>query len=309
VKSVAPKRPPKNGAVTETSFNGAAVATQPVTGPDPRNNLNELGASEWISETVSVWAQRGLGSAHADARIEREHPAPFSFSDVRRLVRFFTKSGAVVLDPFAGVGSTLKAAALEGRRGIGIELSRRYATLASRRLREEVASQGVSIAGQTILTGDARKHLPSIATNSVDFVATSPPYASILHKEDHKAKRERKDLGLDTKYSADARDLGNITDYPRFLQELCDIFVDVARVLKPRAYAAVVVSDFRQKSRYVMFHSDFASGVAKLGLELRGIKILCQRHKKVYPYGYPYAYVPNIHHQYILIFQNTKLKA
>src|SRR5690242_1175784 len=74
---------------------------------DARNQLNDLTAKEWIVETVSVWNQRGLGAGHKDAQIERQHPAPFSFTDVGRLIRFFTKSGAVVLDPFVGVGSTL----------------------------------------------------------------------------------------------------------------------------------------------------------------------------------------------------------
>ena len=87
---------------------------------------------------MSVWVQRGLGKGHEHAQIERQHPAPFSFQDVARLIRFFTKKGETVLDPFVGVGSTLKAAAMEGRNGIGIELNSRYATLARERLNMEV---------------------------------------------------------------------------------------------------------------------------------------------------------------------------
>lgn len=104
----------------------------------PVNRLNDLEAKEWIPETVSVWTQRGLGKGHEHAQIERLHPAPFSFQDVARLIRFFSKSGETVLDPFVGVGSTLKAAALEGRRGIGIELNGKYAELSRERLRLEV---------------------------------------------------------------------------------------------------------------------------------------------------------------------------
>jgi DNA modification methylase len=92
-------------------------------GVHPKNTLNDLTAKEWIVETVSVWIQRGLGANHADAQIEKQHPAPFSFSDVTRLIRFFTKADQVVLDPFVGVGSTLKACALEGRKGVGFELN------------------------------------------------------------------------------------------------------------------------------------------------------------------------------------------
>ena len=69
---------------------------------------------------------------------------------------------------------------------------------------------------------------------------------------------------------------------------------------------AVVVSDFRDKSKYIMFHADLAKKLDAVGLEMRGLKVLYQRHKRIFPYGYPYAYVPNIHNQYILILQNAK---
>ncbi len=49
-------------------------------GVSPRNQLNELTATEWVRETVSVWRQKGLGAGHPDAQIEKQHPAPFSFT-------------------------------------------------------------------------------------------------------------------------------------------------------------------------------------------------------------------------------------
>lgn len=274
---------------------------------DPRNQLNELTAREWIPETVSVWTQKGLGAGHPDAQIERQHPAPFSFTDVGRLIRLFTKRGATVLDPFVGVGSTLKACAVDGRRGVGIELNPTFAALARRRLQTEVRDLFATLEEQTILEGDARTILPGLAPESVDFVVTSPPYWGILKKnDDHKVRQERLSNGLCTDYGEDSRDLGNIKSYPEFLDALASIFVEVIRVLRRGKYAAVVVSDFRDKSRYVMFHADLARRVEADGLELRGIKVLYQRHKKVFPYGYPYAYVPNIHNQYILILQKPK---
>ena len=104
-------------------------AEELTTSVDQRNQLNDLSAKEWIPETVSVWNQRGLGAGHPDAQIERQHPAPFSFTDVGRLIRFFTKRGHTVLDPFVGVGSTLKACAIDGRSGIGIELNPTFAEI------------------------------------------------------------------------------------------------------------------------------------------------------------------------------------
>ena len=43
-------------------------------------------------------------------------------------------------------------------------------------------------------------------------------------------------------------------------------------------------------------------------LTLQGVKVLAQNHKSLLPYGYPFAYVENIHHQYILIFRKDPVK-
>lgn len=273
---------------------------------DPRNPLNDLNSTEWMPETVSVWNQKGLGAKHPDAAIERQHPAPFSFTDVSRLIRFFTKRGGVVLDPFVGVGSTLKACAVEGRKGIGFELNPKYAELAEQRLRTEIRDLWATIEEQDVRVGDARELLHELPENSLDFVVTSPPYWNILHKEDHKARQERIEQDLDTKYGDDPRDLGNIHDYPEFLSNLANILGSCGYALKPKKYMAVIVSDFRDKSKFVMFHADIAKALEAYHLELRGLTVLYQRHKRIFPYGYPYAYVPNIHNQFILVLQNAK---
>lgn len=272
----------------------------------PKNKLNDLTSTEWIAETVSVWIQKGLGANHKEAQIEKLHPAPFSFQDIGRLVRFFTKRGGVVLDPMVGVGSTLKACVLNERNGIGFELSPYFSELAQQRLREEVPTDLLLAFPQRVLTGDARKLIHQIEDNSVDFVVTSPPYWNILHKEDHKVRSGRISKNLRTVYSDDNLDFGNIASYEDFLHELGLLFNGCSAKLKLKKYMAVIVGDFRDKSKYYMFHADLACELERLGWGLRGITILYQNHKRVFPYGYPAAYVPNIHHQYILIFQNER---
>ena len=300
------KLPALHNGNTPVTSNDAPLAVKDKRDIDPRNSLNDLTGKEWIVETVSVWNQRGLGARHPDAKIERQHPAPFSFTDISRLVRFFTKRGQVVLDPFVGIGSTLKACALEGRKGIGIELNPNFAELTRERIHTEVRDMFSTADEQQVLEGDVRDLLPGIADESIDFIVTSPPYWAILKKEDHKVRQERIAHGLSTDYGDDPRDLGQISSYEEFLRELRAIFSECQRVLKRGKFMAIVVSDFRDKSRYVMFHSDLAQTLEAIGLEMRGLKVLCQRHKKVYPYGYPYSYVPNIHHQYILVLQRPK---
>ncbi len=267
----------------------------------PKNQLNDLTAKEWIPETVSVWTQRGLGKGHEHAQIEREHPAPFSFQDVARLVRFFTKRGELVLDPFVGVGSTLKAAALEGRRGIGIELNKRYADLARQRLRLEVEESVLASAKQRVIRGDAAKVLRKLPKEEVKLVVTSPPYWNILHKKDHKAEQERVSNGLDTHYGDDPADLGNIELYDEFLHRLADVLTLTHPLLVAKGHLCIVVGDFRHKSRYFMFHADLSREMESRGFVLKGLTVLYQRHKRIFPYGYPYSFVPNLHHQYIII--------
>lgn len=298
-----------------------AVETKPIADTPPstqkgglaaRNTLNDLPGEEWLPETKSFFFQKGLGASHPHASIERQHPAPFSFQDVQRLVTFFTKAGCTVLDPFSGVGSTAKACALSGRKAIGIELSERWHQLAQERLELEVAI-GESSRHDLIL-GDSRAVLPTLPADSVDFVVTSPPYWAILNKKpDHKAM-ERVRLDLATTYSTDNRDLGNIGEYTAFLDEIISVFLACGRVLKPRGYMALVVSDFRHQSRFHSFHSDLIQALDQAAIEptdslaLQGVKVLLQNHKSLKPYGYPFAYVENIHHQYILIFRKERQK-
>ena len=270
-----------------------------------KNSLNNLTAKEWLPETVSVWTQRGLGAKHPDTKIEKQHPAPFSFTDVSRLIKFFTKKNDTVLDPFVGIGSTLKACALEKRNGIGIELNPTFVKLSKRRIKDET-KKDKSIK-QIVIKGDAKNQLCKLDTNSVDLILTSPPYWNILSKVDHKVKQERIKKNLTKDYGNLKKDLSNIKTYEKFLNELIDIFKECKRVLKPGKYINVIVSDFRHKSKYYMFHADLTKRLEDIGYHSKGLTILYQRHKRVFPYGYPYAYVPNIHNQFILILQKPKI--
>ena len=65
-----------------------------------------------------------------------DHPAVFPVGLAGRLVRYYSFKGDVVLDPFAGSGTTLVAALLLGRKPIGIEISPEFAAVAEKRLQE-----------------------------------------------------------------------------------------------------------------------------------------------------------------------------
>ena len=316
----APQNPYLSKVPTSTENDEEAVSAQPMEvveesnrPVDPRNTLNDLNGSQWLPETKSFFYQKGLGSKHPHAQIERQHPAPYSYQDVAHLITFFTKKGMRVLDPFGGVGSTAKACELEGRFCTSIELQEKWRDLSIERLEFEVG-KGASSRHEFIL-GDSRVELKKIPERSFDFMITSPPYWSILNKKaDRKVLKERVANNLATNYSDnDENDLANIGDYSEFLRILVDdIFLECGRILRPKKYMCLVVSDFRNKSEFISFHSDLIQALNKketsdgCRITLQGVKALLQNHKSLLPYGYPFAYVENIHHQYVLIFRKDK---
>ena len=308
------------------------------------NKLNDLDPKEWLLATKSVWYQDSadiedpnaeevaaalraqLGDRRAEElltqlfpslmlsrppsrdKLKALHPATFPETDIARLIKFFTKERERVLDPFLGSGSTLVACRSVRRQGVGIELIPTWADVARQRL-----SQGELTYGEEddlkleVIEGDSRTELARFPDASFGFVVTSPPYWSVLNKDaDHKVKRERLSRDLPTNYSEEAADLANIESYDEFLDALATIFRECRRVLAPDRYIAVVVSDFRDKDRFYLFHADVARLLEQVGLSLSGITILVQDSKNLYPYGMPYAFVSNIHHQYVVVARRRK---
>ena len=66
-------------------------------------------------------------------------------------LQFFTKAGGWVLDPFCGSGATLVSCLEQGRNGVGIELSEKYAEVARHRLEQQSLETGA-----WVMQGDSR---------------------------------------------------------------------------------------------------------------------------------------------------------
>ena len=84
------------------------------------------------------------------------HPCQMPVSLLERIVRACSKPADVVLDPFAGSGTTLVAAARLGRQWTGIELSERYAAQAMERIAAEGLPRGKTAADAPARTEAAR---------------------------------------------------------------------------------------------------------------------------------------------------------
>lgn len=79
-----------------------------------------------------------VGSVAGELRNKVGHPSPRPLDTMRHLVVLATADDGVVIDPFAGSGTTLRAAKDCGRRAIGIEIEERYCEVAANRLRQDV---------------------------------------------------------------------------------------------------------------------------------------------------------------------------
>ncbi len=130
----------------DRSLGPAPVATEePLTprgAPHPANVLNDLSGEEWLYFTKSVWSTAypsELGHARRKAHGANKPPRLMC-----RLIEFFTKTGELVLDPFAGVGGTLLGAAIaQGpRRALGFELEPRWVDVYREVLAELAAERG-----------------------------------------------------------------------------------------------------------------------------------------------------------------------
>jgi len=73
---------------------------------------------------------------------QADHPCPRKLAHVKWLVRWWSEPGDLVLDPFMGSGTTLRAAKDLGRRAIGIEIEERYCEIAAKRLEQGVLDFG-----------------------------------------------------------------------------------------------------------------------------------------------------------------------
>lgn len=79
-----------------------------------------------------------------------EHPAVFPVAVIRELIRLLCPKGGLVLDPYAGSGSTIVAAMREGRSCTGIDISQAYCIDAQQRARETLLQLNGQVSGRLL---------------------------------------------------------------------------------------------------------------------------------------------------------------
>jgi DNA modification methylase len=266
-----------------------AVAEKAPSKVAPNNKLNDLTGAEWKFSTKSVInkpypvnMQHKLRSQHGGQK------PPQLCAD---LISTFTKKGQKVLDPFGGVGGTLLGASLVEREATGIELDQRWIEI----YKEVTTLEGLS--EQTFLLGDSNKVLPTLESESFDFLLTDVPYWNI-----DKLKQTRAKTTKASKLSVFNEEESQTKE--AWLQEMVDVIGGAHHCLKKDAYAAVFIGDMYRGSQYHILHAELAQALERTGkFILKANIVWYDVSKMLHVYGYPAAFVPSMIHQNILVLR------
>lgn len=86
--------------------------------------------NQWIDWAESAWMDiretNTLNVRGTKGENDTKHICPLQLDVIERAIELWTNRGEVVVDPFAGVGSTVYGAVTNGRKGIGMELKPSY---------------------------------------------------------------------------------------------------------------------------------------------------------------------------------------
>ena len=96
-----------------------------------QRDASRIGKEDFAQWFQQIWNITGASTRH--------HPAPFPLELASRLVRMFSFTEDMVLDPFCGSGTTMVAALRAGRNSIGVEIDPDYCRMAARYLKAETS--------------------------------------------------------------------------------------------------------------------------------------------------------------------------
>lgn len=267
---------------------------------DINNTLNNLTGKEWTKFTCSFFIFNALAK---DLKEEREicdntedHPATYSPTMIESFINFFTKENMKVLDPFAGIGSTLVACKRTNRIGYGIELNEKYYKTILKRV------PGFK---DNIINGDSKNIKNYFKNIKFNFCISSPPYWDILNRSTDGFKNTREKKGLDVRYSDKNHDLGNIDDYEKFINELSQIYFDIYDLLDNESYIVIIIKNIKKGGKMYPLAWDLAKKLSEKYV-LKDEKIWIQDKIGLSPYGYPHGWSSNILHHYCLILKKEE---
>jgi len=96
-------------------------------------NKGRLSGNPLGKNPGDVWEIINIKALHPE---KTDHPCQFPVALVDRLIKSLSNPGDIVVDPFLGSGTTLIAASINGRKGVGIEISQKYIKISKQRMKD-----------------------------------------------------------------------------------------------------------------------------------------------------------------------------
>jgi len=188
--------------------------------------------NDYSPETETVWSFPDRGNWATHNGNYRGNWSPYI---PRNVLARYTQPGDVVLDQMVGSGTTLIECKLLGRTGIGVDVNRDAVMVARDRLNFEYTRPLDWPPEGEVFTyvGDCR-NLDKIEDDSVDLIATHPPYAGIIAYSGKRIAGDLSSLKLE--------------DYLREMRAAAE---ESLRVLKPGKHCAILIGDTRKRLHYV----------------------------------------------------------
>lgn len=234
---------------------------------------------EWEMTTHWSFPKRGDWATH-DAKW-RGNWSPYI---PRNILLRYSKEGDLVLDQFAGGGTTLVEAKLLNRDIIGVDVNDE----AIARCTEKVNFEYENANGKVYIhKGDAR-NLDFLSDNSIDLICTHPPYADIIRYSD--------DIAEDLSHL-------NVKD---FLVEMKTVAAESYRVLKKDKFCAILMGDTRKKGHMIPMSFEVMRIFEETGFKLKEIIIKEQHNCKATGYWKTSSVKYNfllIAHEYLFVFR------
>jgi DNA modification methylase len=235
------------------------------------------------------------------------HPAKYPEELVEIHLKAFTNENDNVLDPMSGTGSTIVAALNHNRNGYGTELSKFFADIARERCQQILHPHNLDLFKVPpnqkfkIICKDAR-HINKDDFPEINYMITSPPYWDMLNMKGAENQAKRITKGLQTNYSDNKDDLGNIDEYDIFLKLLMEVYHNILEIVPTGTHFTIVVKNIKKKGKNYPFAWDITRILGKK-MEILPETFWCQDDINLAPYGYGNTFVSNTFHQYCLNFR------
>ncbi len=198
--------------------------------------VKQLQPDDFRLEVTTEWSfpKRGAWATH-----KANYRGNWAPQIPRNLILRYTQPGDLVLDQMVGGGTTLVECKLLGRRAIGVDVNLDAVMLTKDRLNFYTNSfiDRIPEVDIKVYEGDAR-HLDVIEDETIDLIATHPPYANII-KYSHKSNANHH------------RDLSRVHSIEEFVGEMRKVAQESYRVLKPGHHCAILVGDTRRHKHHV----------------------------------------------------------